>query len=201
MANFTRYVRLALLLGAVPSGASRAQGLLALASQSPHPPVASARASAATQVSLETFIQELQTTYKVNFLYRNQLISGRYLAKAHPTFKSLPEALRYVTQQSGLEFELLKDGLYIIVPKPTASVAPGSQLEAVSAVVPALLASTEPMAGTTARQLALADVTIAGRVTDSKGVGLPGVTVVVKGTTQGTSTNTDGGFQPASAGK
>ncbi|RZL14074.1 MAG: SusC/RagA family TonB-linked outer membrane protein, partial [Hymenobacter sp.] len=186
MANFTRYVRLALLLGAVP-GASRAQGGLAFASQNPRPPVASARASA--QVSLETFIQELQTTYKVNFLYRNQLITGRYVAKAHPAFKSLPEALRYVTRQSGLEFELLKDGLYIIVPKPTASV-PVPAPEA----VPPLLASTAPMTGATARLLALADVTIAGRVTDAKGVGLPGVTIVVKGTSQGATSNAEGAF-------
>ena len=64
MANFTRYVRLALLLGAVPSAASRAQGSLAFASQNPRPPAASTRASAAAQVSLEAFIQELQATYK-----------------------------------------------------------------------------------------------------------------------------------------
>jgi hypothetical protein len=87
MANFTRYMRVALLLGAVPSGASHAQGALAFAVQSPRLPAASGRTSTA-QVSLEAFIQELQATYKVNFLYRNQLITGRYLAKAHPTFKS-----------------------------------------------------------------------------------------------------------------
>ncbi|RZK60391.1 MAG: SusC/RagA family TonB-linked outer membrane protein, partial [Hymenobacter sp.] len=187
MANFTRYVRLALLLGAVP-GASRAQGALSLAVQNPRPPVAPARAAA--HVSLEAFIQELQATYKVNFLYRNQLVTGRYVSKAHPAFKSLPEALRYVTQQSGLQFELLKDGLYVIVPQPTAGVAP----EAVPPVVPALLASAGPMTSLTDRPLALADVTVAGRVTDSKGGGLPGVTVVVKGTTQGTSTDPDGKF-------
>ncbi|WP_055562784.1 SusC/RagA family TonB-linked outer membrane protein [Hymenobacter sp. AT01-02] len=88
MANFTRYVRLAALLGAVPSGASQAQGAWALALQNPPTP-----------------------------------------ALAVPT-----------------------------------------------------------------RSTVLADVTVAGRVTDSKGAGLPGVTVVVKGTTQGTSTNSDGSF-------
>ncbi|MGI4820048.1 MAG: SusC/RagA family TonB-linked outer membrane protein [Janthinobacterium lividum] len=191
MANFTRYMRVALLLGAVPSGASHAQGALTFAVQSPHLPPASGRTSTA-QVSLEAFIQELQATYKVNFLYRNQLITGRYLAKTHPTFKSLPEALRYVSQQSGLQFELLKDGLYIIVPKPTASatLAPSP----VDLEVPSLLASTEPATGAATRQLVLADITIAGRVTDEKGVGLPGVTIVVKGTTQGASTNADGNF-------
>ncbi|TGD77586.1 SusC/RagA family TonB-linked outer membrane protein [Hymenobacter wooponensis] len=92
MANFTRYVRLAVLLSAVPSGASRAQGAWALA------------------------------------------------------FHSSPAA----------------------GPAPT---------------LPPLPAAAAP-----------ADVTVAGRVTDAKGVGLPGVTIVVKGTTQGASTNSEGYF-------
>ncbi|OUJ72603.1 SusC/RagA family TonB-linked outer membrane protein [Hymenobacter crusticola] len=40
----------------------------------------------------------------------------------------------------------------------------------------------------------LADVPVAGRVTQANGTGLPGVTVVVKGTTLGTSTGADGSF-------
>ncbi|TGE04802.1 SusC/RagA family TonB-linked outer membrane protein [Hymenobacter fodinae] len=92
MANFTRYVRLAVLLGAVPSSASRAQGAWALANQS---------------------------------------------ARSADPALMLPSR------------------------------------------------STAPL---------LADVTVAGRVTDAKGAGLPGVTIVVKGTTQGASTNSDGYF-------
>ncbi|WP_133272093.1 SusC/RagA family TonB-linked outer membrane protein [Hymenobacter radiodurans] len=42
--------------------------------------------------------------------------------------------------------------------------------------------------------LATADVPVTGRVTQSNGDGLPGVTVLVKGTSQGTSTNSDGTF-------
>jgi TonB-linked SusC/RagA family outer membrane protein len=40
----------------------------------------------------------------------------------------------------------------------------------------------------------VADVPVSGRVTQGKGQGLPGVTVVVKGTTQGTTTDGDGNF-------
>ena len=36
---------------------------------------------------------------------------------------------------------------------------------------------------------------VSGKVTDEKGGGLPGVTVVVKGTSQGTNTDTDGNFR------
>ncbi|RZK35297.1 MAG: carboxypeptidase-like regulatory domain-containing protein, partial [Hymenobacter sp.] len=39
-----------------------------------------------------------------------------------------------------------------------------------------------------------ADGTIGGRVVDDKGQALPGVTVLVEGTTLGSSTNTDGTF-------
>ncbi|MBC6612393.1 TonB-dependent receptor (plasmid) [Hymenobacter sp. NBH84] len=41
---------------------------------------------------------------------------------------------------------------------------------------------------------ALADIPITGQVNDEKGVGLPGVTVVVKGTTNGASTDGEGRF-------
>lgn len=41
---------------------------------------------------------------------------------------------------------------------------------------------------------AVAAVTVSGKITDENGVGLPGVTVVLKGTTVGTSTNFDGEF-------
>ena len=42
---------------------------------------------------------------------------------------------------------------------------------------------------------ASADVTVTGRVTDEKGEGLPGVSVVVKGTTQGATTDGTGSFR------
>jgi len=37
-------------------------------------------------------------------------------------------------------------------------------------------------------------ITVAGRVTDNTGEGLPGVNVIEKGTTNGTITNIDGGY-------
>ncbi|SHJ05849.1 TonB-linked outer membrane protein, SusC/RagA family [Hymenobacter daecheongensis DSM 21074] len=40
----------------------------------------------------------------------------------------------------------------------------------------------------------VADVPVSGRVTQANGEGLPGVTIIVKGTTIGTSSNADGGF-------
>ena len=43
--------------------------------------------------------------------------------------------------------------------------------------------------------LAIADIAVSGKVSDEKGVGLPGVSVVVRGTTQGTTTDGNGSFK------
>ncbi|MBC6700134.1 SusC/RagA family TonB-linked outer membrane protein [Hymenobacter puniceus] len=57
----------------------------------------------------------------------------------------------------------------------------------------ALAASPAPAASLTSATVQ-ADITVKGRVVDDKGSALPGVTVVVKGTTIGTSTSPDGTF-------
>lgn len=66
-----------------------------------------------------------------------------------------------------------------------------------------LLISGEPLAMHVARPdlklafLTVADIPVSGKVTDEKGEGLPGVSVVVKGTTQGATTDGTGSFRIA----
>lgn len=52
---------------------------------------------------------------------------------------------------------------------------------------------TEPQTTSTPAEEAVA-VTVRGRVTDDKGMGLPGANVLIKGTTTGTVTDTDGAY-------
>ncbi|WP_089333506.1 SusC/RagA family TonB-linked outer membrane protein [Hymenobacter mucosus] len=51
-----------------------------------------------------------------------------------------------------------------------------------------------PLPATAIAPVAMPDVTVSGRVTDEKGDGLPGVSVVVKGTSIGTSTDDQGRY-------
>jgi len=67
---------------------------------------------------------------------------------------------------------------------------PEATLEAIAS--PGSLHAALPPAGRSVP--AVADGTISGRVVDNKGQGLPGVTVLVEGTTLGSSTNADGTF-------
>ncbi|MGI4871777.1 MAG: SusC/RagA family TonB-linked outer membrane protein [Janthinobacterium lividum] len=200
MAKFTRFVRLALALGALPSGASYAQHTLALATSQDVRPTTAETNDTAQQQSLESLLQELKTTYKVSFFYRSQLTQGKTVDRHRAAFKSLAEALRYVAQQSGLQFEPLKKGVYVITTGKTISRADSlrpaiSPLTSQSIPTPMEspeLAATQPAK---ARGLfAAADVTVTGRVTQKNGEGLPGVTVIVKGGAQGTTTDAEGNF-------
>lgn len=63
----------------------------------------------------------------------------------------------------------------------------------VALTVPASPACASP-APVATRAVPQADITITGLVKDDKGVGLPGVNVVIKGTTQGSATDAQGRF-------
>jgi len=190
MANSTRLVRLALLLGCLPSSASQAQQALAFAIQHSPTPLA---AGPSLQQPLRDVLQELESTYKVTFFYTGELTEGKYLDQTHPAFKSLAAALRYLSQHSGLRFELLKDNLYVVTPRSTVGQASGPN--PVEPALPVVTTSLLPApAATASPQGPLADVPVSGRVVQKNGDGLPGVTVIVKGTTNGTTTDANGNF-------
>ena len=181
---------MALLLGSLPPAASKAQAMLPLAMQTtPILPVPKVP-GAPRQRPLEDFLQELRTTYQVTFLYRSQLTEGQYVTPAHPSFKTLQEALRYLTRHNGLRFKQLSNGTYVIVPETAGQ--PGQPVDSLALAPADLPATTAAAIGN--QVLAPGDVRVTGRITDAKGEGLPGVTVLVKGTTTGTTTDATGAF-------
>lgn len=60
-----------------------------------------------------------------------------------------------------------------------------------------LLSVTSYVTGRPTQTSALADISVTGLVTDDRGEGLPGVSITVKGSTRGTSTDNTGRFQIA----
>jgi TonB-linked SusC/RagA family outer membrane protein len=199
MANFTRFVRLALALGTLPAGATPAQQVLALARQAARPVIPQPGLTAQQPQSLESLLQELKTTYKVSFFYRSQLTQGKVVSRQHPAFKSLAEALRYVAQQSGLHFEPLKDGVYVITSDKSISQVDSLPATLAVAAAPAVINLAEaPLTGAAPQVrrgfFSAEQVTVAGKVAQKNGDALPGVSVVVKGGTAGTTTDAEGNF-------
>ena len=71
----------------------------------------------------------------------------------------------------------------------------GLKFRQVNNVISATPISKEELKGDMKRVEVLADVDISGKITDENGEGLPGATVVEKGTTNGTTTDLDGNYK------
>jgi len=82
----------------------------------------------------------------------------------------------------------MKRNFYLVALLRRTAVLLACGLPALAARLPAQAAARPLMRPT------VADVPVSGRVTGPDGVGLPGVTVLVRGTSTGTSTNPDGAF-------
>ena len=173
MSNSTILASSLLVLSTYAGPAVAQTALAALSPQQIQTTATETPPSAAPQ-SLKSALEELKSTYGVTFFYSDQLVEGKFLPKDHPAFNSWQEELRYSLGQLRLQVEKLEGNTYIISPLPPAAPAP----------VPAR---------NSAPTLA-ADVPVSGRVVGTDGQGLPGVTVLVKGTSIGASTNIDGSF-------
>jgi hypothetical protein len=161
-----------LMLGAYSHSAAAQSMYAAVVPQqatSPSTPTANPAAQ-----SLKSALDELKAAHGITFFYSDQLVEGKLLPKSRPTFATWQEELEYLVTKSQLYLEKLADNTYVLYPQERA---------------PAAIKASRRSA---AKEVAAVPVT--GRVTQANGEGLPGVTVVVKGTTQGTSTDANGNF-------
>jgi len=129
-------------------------------------------------------LQELKTAHHAYFLYRSELIRDKFVNLEAMTFRSWEDKLTYAVTVSGLRVEKTDRNVYVIsTPK---SSAPNPQ---------SIGGNDGP--GTTSWENTTASpaaVTVRGQVTGPDKAPIPGVTVLVKGTTNGTTTDTDGNF-------
>jgi hypothetical protein len=152
---------------------------------------------------LRGVLKELKSHYKVDILFEGGLVEGVMVSSDLLDFNATLEYnLDKILRPSGLNFKKVKDGSYVILetkkPKKTAeadarfqeSVNPKSQLTDSPQTLTSDISSLRII-----EKVEATVQTIKGKVTDEKGVGLPGVSILIKGSQRGTSTNADGGFQ------
>ena len=118
-------------------------------------------------VKMVTFIQEMEQKTGLNFLYNSSLFDGTKKISVKAAVEQWQSVLDKVLKKEGLEY-VLKDN-YVVIRKRQA----------------------EPQA---TQQVQQKERTIKGKVLDEKKEPLTGVTVISKGTTQGTITDIDGLF-------
>ncbi|WP_310684692.1 TonB-dependent receptor [Aliifodinibius sp. S!AR15-10] len=116
-------------------------------------------------ISLSDALSEIENDYDVSFLYNSKLLEGKLVESSILKSDSLAYMLSELLIRKGLSYRKETDRTYVIMPKP------------------------EPE-----EQEAVLE-TVSGTVTDSQsGDILPGVNVVVSGTTTGTSTDGEGSY-------
>ncbi len=148
--------------------------------------------------SLKKVLLDLKNHYGVDILFEEKVVADRQTSGAVNLKGKLETNLIQLLKPHGLRFKKLHSEAYLIVvnkanDKTTTQLSnPKNSLnfDAIAepmAVAPAIVES--------AQAIVTADVTVSGTVIDESGAGLPGVSVVLKGTTRGTTTDNKGAYQ------
>jgi len=123
----------------------------------------------------------IEKSVNVKFSYSPQLIQSNRKVSFQATAETLGEVLAKLLATLQLTYSITGSQIILKqIPKPTT---------------PSYEASLDNRLITPA--ISVADETITGKVTDEKGEVLPGVSIVIKGTTRGTSTDASGTFRLA----
>ncbi|KAA5546805.1 SusC/RagA family TonB-linked outer membrane protein [Adhaeribacter rhizoryzae] len=132
--------------------------------------------------SLQKILSQLEAQYKVNFAYEEALVADKILQLPSGRITNLAKTLNELLNPLNLKVEKINENLFLIVSLPEKA-------------KPQSKANTQPSPNNVVKAAAKAvDFAVSGTVTDENGTGLPGVSVLVKGTSVGATTNSDGTF-------
>jgi TonB-linked SusC/RagA family outer membrane protein len=138
--------------------------------------------------SLKNVLDKLELKYNVHFMYKSKLAKMQ-LSNVEDSNFTLEEELKNITIPNKLSYKKMGDNFYIVFAKDDEPIIPASQKTDLSSLPSSSLAAENITAG------ALRTIPVSGVVTDDKGQPLPGVTVLVKGTSNGTSTDVNGAWK------
>jgi TonB-linked SusC/RagA family outer membrane protein len=130
------------------------------------------------QTNVGTFLSALEKSTGVDFVYSSKAIGAQRKLSVHQNNQKLAVVLETSLKPMNIGFRLV-DGSILL--HKTVSAVPDVSADEANALG-AVLPITPP------------DRTITGSVRDEKGDGLPGVSVVVKGTQRGTASTANGAF-------
>ena len=151
------------------------------------------------QQPLKDVLKQLEETHEVRFNYAAQLVADQYVTQSANSPQTLDESLKGVLTPLGLKYEKLNGGL-IFITRVGKDKVHRVDREAVGQSRSLRSPSSHQVSRVSPRYSRFIDApfpekTISGQVTDySDETGLPGVNVLVKGTTIGTVTDIDGNY-------
>ena len=148
------------------------------------------------EMKLKNALLDLQRHYGVEIVFEDRIVGPlNIISGSIDLNKPLEKNLDLILNQNGLKYKKTRKNTYVIIEgkesAKTSVVFPSEKLE--SGTLPENNATVSNNVSDI--HMVTVDKAINGKVTDEAGSGLPGVSVVVKGTQRGTSTNGEGDFQ------
>ncbi|WP_240676144.1 SusC/RagA family TonB-linked outer membrane protein [Botryobacter ruber] len=142
-------------------------------------------------VKLKDALHSFREYYKVDILFSDQAVKDLVVPESVIKLNlSLEQNLELILKSFDLQFKKSKDGTYLITPATKSEGLPVRNFEhaqLLTGINSLQVQDTELAKAQTAK-------TVAGRITDDKGDPIPGVTVLLKGTSTGTATDVDGKY-------
>ncbi|WPP50991.1 TonB-dependent receptor [Catalinimonas niigatensis] len=120
-------------------------------------------------VSLQQALQTIENTTEFNFVYNEKVLKKKHSISINSYNQSLGDVLRNISQQTALAFKRMGDNIHI-----SDKVGQTQVVEEVLGAIP--------------------HIVVSGIVSSDEVSGLPGVNVLVKGTSTGTVTDIDGKY-------
>jgi TonB-linked SusC/RagA family outer membrane protein len=145
--------------------------------------------------SLHEVLSEIQTHFKVSFVYESAVIDGKEIVGKISYSNNVEKTLNAVLIPVGLKYIKVNKSTYSIL-STSGSQSVRKEMDALkadsSADEPVLEVYSDP--ATSPVLNSPIDIVVKGRVTDDNASPIPGVNILIKGTALGTTTDTDGRF-------
>jgi len=133
-------------------------------------------------ISLTDFLNDVSEKHKVFFTYNPALLSRAHLNPDEYNYSKLEKIINKLEKKTSFDFEYLGNKYYVVYHKKVskAEVRKVGLVNKVNFAIP--------------YNTVFSQQEISGKVVDEDGVPLPGASIVIKGTTTGTTTDFDGNF-------
>jgi TonB-linked SusC/RagA family outer membrane protein len=146
------------------------------------------------QAKLKDVLVDMGRKYEVSIVFEESTVSGIFVVPPTTSENKLESQLESILKPFGLVYRKASKETYVIVKKDSGKISENGldRRNQKSLLVENVNFQSNGVEKLFAGRDGLARIT--GKVSDESGIGLPGVSVVVKGTTRGTTTDAEGKY-------
>lgn len=148
---------------------------------------------------LKQALTEVERFFQISIAYKDEWIENKQVDFSSLNYKLPEQALDSLLRDTGLYYEKAGDRFYVIYKKQSR--VTGSPQSSSSSIPSLMMSATQEFSSPLARRFvseAIVDmpvaVTVTGTIKDESGQTFPGVNIVVKGTSIGTTSDTNGKY-------